>query len=220
MMNAPRIALIHALRLSIAPIEAAFARAWPEARVFNLLDDSLSIDRAAQSDLDAAMFARFDTLSRYAHRCGADAILFTCSAFAPCIDAMKSALPIPVLRPNEAMFEMAIASGGSVGLLSSFAPSIASMTPEFAAMAAASGKQITLTTHAVPQAMQALANGDGAGHDQLLAAEGPRFAHCDTVMLAQFSTARAREALASRYAGNVLTSPDAAVAKIRSLLTV
>ena len=39
-----RIALIHALEHSLAPIAASFARLWPEARLMNLLDDSLSAD--------------------------------------------------------------------------------------------------------------------------------------------------------------------------------
>ena len=39
-----RIALIHALRHSPPPVEAAFARLWPEASLMNLLDDSLSAD--------------------------------------------------------------------------------------------------------------------------------------------------------------------------------
>ena len=37
-----RITLIHALKHSIVPIEASFAKLWPEARLMNLLDDSLS----------------------------------------------------------------------------------------------------------------------------------------------------------------------------------
>ena len=46
-----RIALIHALRHSPPPIEAAFARAWPEAVLMNLLDDSLSADLARDGPL-------------------------------------------------------------------------------------------------------------------------------------------------------------------------
>ena len=42
-----RITLIHAMRASIPPIEAAFGRLWPEARLANLLDDSLAADLAA-----------------------------------------------------------------------------------------------------------------------------------------------------------------------------
>ena len=41
----PRVALIHALRHSIAPITAAFERDWPAAQRMNLLDDSLSARR-------------------------------------------------------------------------------------------------------------------------------------------------------------------------------
>ena len=44
MSDAPRIALIHALGHSIAPINAEFDRAWPRCVRMNLLDDSLSRD--------------------------------------------------------------------------------------------------------------------------------------------------------------------------------
>jgi hypothetical protein len=104
-----RIALIHALKHSITPIEAAFARLWPEVRLANLLDDSLSADLARAGALDDAMTARFLTLARYARGCGADGILFTCSAFGPSIEACAAELPIPVLKPNEAMIEEALA---------------------------------------------------------------------------------------------------------------
>ena len=41
-----RITLIHALKHSIVPIEASFARLWPDATLMNLVDDSLSADLA------------------------------------------------------------------------------------------------------------------------------------------------------------------------------
>ena len=86
-----RIALIHALKHSIAPIEAAFAKTWPEARLMNLLDDSLSADLARDGGLSDAMTERFLKLGRYAAGTGSDAILFTCSAFGPCIEAVARA---------------------------------------------------------------------------------------------------------------------------------
>jgi hypothetical protein len=54
-----RIALVHALKHSIVPIEAAFASHWPEARLMNLLDDSLSADVARDGGITAAMTERF-----------------------------------------------------------------------------------------------------------------------------------------------------------------
>src|ERR1700722_13013630 len=132
-----RIALIHALKHSIPAIEEAFGRLWPEARLANLLDDSLSADLARDGSLTPAMHQRFLMLARYAASTGADGILFTCSAFGPCIEACARELaPMPVLKPNEAMIEDAGALAGPtgrVGLLASFAPTPSSMPPAFPA---------------------------------------------------------------------------------------
>ena len=123
-----RIALVHALKHSIAPIEASFARLWPDARLMNLLDDSLSADLARDGRLTDAMTGRFLSLGRYAAGTCADAILFTCSAFGPCIEAVaREHAPMPVLKPNEAMIEQAAAQGRRIGLLATFAPTLASM---------------------------------------------------------------------------------------------
>ncbi|MGH6778609.1 MAG: aspartate/glutamate racemase family protein, partial [Bradyrhizobium sp.] len=114
-----RIALIHALKHSIVPIEASFAKYWPQARLMNLLDDSLSADLARDGKLTAIMTDRFRTLGRYVAATGCDAILFTCSAFGPCIEAVaREQAPMPVLKPNEAMIEQAVAKGRRIGLLS------------------------------------------------------------------------------------------------------
>ncbi|MCC2676723.1 MAG: Asp/Glu/Hydantoin racemase, partial [Ramlibacter sp.] len=47
----PRIALVHATPLAVEPIRSAFQRLWPQARLMNLLDDSLSADRAEAGEL-------------------------------------------------------------------------------------------------------------------------------------------------------------------------
>ena len=108
-----RIALIHALRHSPPPVEAAFARLWPDAELMNLLDDSLSADLAKDGRLTSSMTDRFLMLTRYAVSTGAEGILFTCSAFGPCIKTCAGAFPeIPVLKPNEAMIEEAARFGG------------------------------------------------------------------------------------------------------------
>ncbi len=212
-----RIALIHALKHSIAPIEAAFARLWPQATLANLLDDSLSADLARDGALTPAMTARFLTLARYAHGSGADGILFTCSAFGPCIEACAAALPIPVLKPNEAMIEEALAAGGPsarIGLMATFAPTLISMSPEFAAASPAS----VLVPCLAAEALAALDRGDGAGHDAAAAARAATLADCDVIALAQFSLARAADGVAAATGKPVFTTPDSAVRKLRRLL--
>ncbi|MEO7246587.1 MAG: arylsulfatase, partial [Rubrivivax sp.] len=161
-----RIALIHALADSVPPINTALARDWPDAQRMNLLDDSLSADLARTGALDDAMTQRFITLGDYAVAHGADALLFTCSAFGPCIAAVARRLaPRPVLRPNEAMVDAAVsaAAGGTIGLVASFAPTLQSMPAEFP-------REQALHAALADGALAALQAGDGAAHDRLAAA--------------------------------------------------
>jgi hypothetical protein len=212
-----RVVLIHALAESVVPAAAAFAREWPEARLANLLDDSLSADLARDGGLTPAMTERFLTLARYAAGTGADAILFTCSAFGPCIAACAAALaPLPVLRPNEAMIEETIAAAGPhgrIGLVASFAPTLQSMPSEFAAVGPA-----TLRIALATGALAALADGDCVAHDAAVVAAAVNLGDCDVIALAQFSLARAAPCVAAATGRRVVTTPDSAVRKLRRLL--
>lgn len=215
-----RIALIHAVRVAMQPVEDAFRRHWPDAERVNLLDDSLSVDRNRAGALTPQLSRRIGALAQYALEGGAAGILYTCSAFGEAIEevqrtALKLSPPIPVLKPNEAMFAEALARGRRLGLLATFPASIPSMEQELKAMA----PEATIRSFCVPNAMTALQAGDGAQHDALLAAVAPRLADCDALMLAQFSTARARDAVAAAVRCPVLTSPDSAVLAMRKRLT-
>ena len=130
----------------------------------------------------------------------------------------KRAVPIPVLKPNEAMFDDALSRGTRIGMLATFAPSVQSMEREFAMMAATRGIEATLRTVCVPHAMQALREGRGDEHDRLLAESAPTFADCDALLLAHFSTSRAFDAVSARIAIPVLTSPRSAVLALRAAL--
>lgn len=214
----PRIALIHATPVSMDPIHAAFASGWPDARTVNILDDSLADDRAETPELTDQMFERFAILSRYAFDAGADAILFTCSAFGPAIERAAQSLPIPVLKPNEAMFEAVMSCGERIGMLTTFAPSAAPLQVEFDEAATKRRPRPRLKTVVVEEAMQALRGGDVETHNRLLAEKVGELGPCDAVMLAQFSTSRAAKDVRKKVGVPVLTAPDAAVAKLRRLI--
>lgn len=215
-----RIALIHALAHSIAPVNDALARAWPEATRMNLLDDSLSADLAASATgLDDAMTRRFIALADYAVGTGARAILFTCSAFGPCIDAVKRRhAPIPVLKPNEAMVDeaaaLAAARGTRIGLVATFCPTLRSMPAEFPA-------HVEVRTALADGALAALDRGDADRHDALAAQAAKHLVEhegCGVIALAQFSLARARPRVEAACGVPVLTTVDSAVRALRARL--
>jgi len=209
-----RIALIHALQHSLQPIAASFAKLWPEAELMNLLDDSLSADLAREGSLTRGMTERFLKLGRYATGTGADAILFTCSAFGPCIEAVARAeRPIPVLKPNEAMIEHAAHKGRRIGLLSTFPPTLASMPREFP-------ESVEVVSKLADGALAALNRGDAAEHDRLIADAARSLRDCDVIALSQFSMAGAAPLVAQATGRPVLTTPDSAVRKLRETLSV
>jgi predicted kinase len=220
----PRVALIHATALAVEPIQAAFHRLWPQARRMNLLDDSLSVDHAgAGGTLTPAMHQRFVDLAGYAQRTGCAGILFTCSAFGPAIEAAGAATGLPTLKPNEAMFEQALALAAPgralrLGLVATFQASIPSMSDELQQLARRRGVAIELHTLFVPEAMDDLAQGRAGDHHRKIAEVASALSHCDAVMLAQFSMAAAAAVAQAQLPCPVLSSPDCAVLALKKTI--
>ncbi len=194
----------------------------------NLLDDSLSQDLALAGQLDDTMIARFHTLAEYAKRCGADAILFTCSAFGPTIESVKQTIGLPTLNPNEAMFDEALAlcratrsahgTAARMGLMTTFGPSAAPLVIELEAAACKLNMPLAIDNTCATGAMEALNAGDFDTHDRLIVDRAVSLEKCDVLMLGQFSMARAQGAVAAQLACPVLTSPQSAVQRLRTLL--
>lgn len=199
------------------PIGEAFRQLWPAARTTHLLEDSLSADLAAEGRLTERMLERFVALARYAQSSGADAVLFTCSAFGPAIEAAAAAVQIPVLKPNEAMLEEALALGNRIGLLATFEPSIPALKTELEQMARKNSIALEITARAVPAALTALHAGCAADHDRLIA-DAAQEIECDALILGQFSMATAANAIPVHPRRRVLTSPGSAVTRLKQLL--
>ncbi len=203
--------------VAIEPVAHVFHELWPQARISHLLDDSLPADLRAAGAITLAMVERFITLARYSESCGANAILFTCSAFGTAIEAAKRAVRVPVLKPNEAMLEEALAAGSELALLATFEPSIPSLKKEFEDLASRRGIRLKLKTRTVPAAIAALQQGRISEHDRLIAAAAVEIGPCDALVLGQFSMARAAAGIPAAPGRKVLTSPHSAVARLKQI---
>ena len=215
----PRIVLLHATTVAMSPVHQAFESAWPEAELVNLLDDGLTTERAARPELGEQLTQRFVALTRYAYGCGADAILVTCSAFGPAIDRAAAELPVPVVKPNEAMFRAALRHGPQIGMLATFAPSVPTMEAEFIAETQRMRPDAQMHTIVVPEAMDRLRGGDPQAHNRLLADRATDFADVDALVLAHFSTARAAADVRAAVEVPVFTAPDTAVDLVKQRLS-
>ena len=214
-----RITLIHAVQVAIPPVLEAFREGWPEAEVMNLLDDGLTVALKREGGLTVPIVQRIRDLATYAVRAGADGILFTCSAFTPAMDVARKDVTIPLLKPDEAMFAAAIEAGRRIGVVATFPGTIPVAEPQILAMAAARGVDVEIVSTVAPDAFEAMKAGDTATHDRLVVDAALELApRVDVICLAQFSMARARRAVEGQVSIPVLTSPAAAVQRLRALL--
>ena len=213
--NGPRIGLIHATRLAIDPAMAAFREHWPEARPVNLLDESLQID-AANRNYDGPSFSeRVVTLAKYQVATGAQALLFTCSAFSDAIKAAGRALDVPVLRPDEAAIERALELGKPVRVLCTFAPTFPVVKKLVAEFREDPGQPVAFEL--VEGALEAVRSGDIARHDALIAEAAARASE-PILVLGQYSMARAAALVEKKSGRPPITGPAHAVRMLRTLV--
>lgn len=217
--RSPKVFLIHAAAVSMPPINACFASRWPEARVANLLEDALYDDLKEAGGLTEAITDRVCRLGQYCESAGADAIMFTGSAFGPAIDQLRSLSSVPVLKPNEALYEALCAQLGRIALLSTVPVALSSMMSEIGELAKLRGRQPAITPIAIDEAFEALMSGDATTHDRLVTAaiQAQEKAH-DVVALGQFSMWTVGEHARRRGSKPLMTTPDTAVDHIRHLL--
>lgn len=214
-----RIVMIHATPLAVAPINDTFAKQWPEAEISNLLDDALSTDRAKVTEISPRLNQRIHSLVAYAVSIDAAAVLFTCSAFGSAIDDCAKQQTLPVLKPNEAMFEAALEHGEDIVMLATFAPAVAGMETEFRELASAKQSKAKITAVVVAGARDALNVGDVELHNKLIVEAALQHQQADAIVLAHFSMEVAFENVQAAVTCPVLSSPQAAVAKLKRLMS-
>ena len=212
-----RIFLVHPYFPTMGPIDAAFKAIWPQAQTVNLLDESLYADVPQDGTLAPGLYRRVDTLLRHCADSGADGMVFTGTTFGPAIDAARAHIKVPVLRAEEAMAEETVRRGGRILLACTAKRAMPIVRQSFEAAAARQGVTLKIEELWVAGAKDAITDGAIETHDRLIARAVETADH-DVIVLGQISMVPARTYLPEAVARRVLTSPDAAVARMRALV--
>ena len=210
------IGLIHALEESEEPIRESFQKIWPEAKLSEYSDFQLSVDRANGLD-EASIRSRIIDLGQQAVNDQVDAILYTCSAFGEAIEAAKSQFSLPILKPNESAFKKAIRAASDVNILVTFEPSLNLLTNEFEIMS--KGLDIKIKGHLINDALKLLKQEEAQAHNEKIIDAVKEIPAEETVILGQFSMARAADEIEINMPDRLLVNtPDAAVIELKELL--
>ena len=215
-----KIYLVHAGHVSMPAAHASFAALWPEAPILDLMEGSLAHDVGQDGGLTPAMFRRFELLGDYCVAAGATAILFTCSAFGEAIERVKRQHAIPVLTPNEALFDEILLRRDRVALLSTFEPTVTALRQELGQMELAAGERADIDYFVIPRALDVLFAGDKVTHDRLVLEKVDEVAGLGYAAIAfgQFTLSMVAPAARERTTLPILTTPDCAVRKLRNIL--
>lgn len=206
----PLVALIHATPLGIAPTRAAFADAFPEAVLWNLLDDRLMVEADAAGGLTEPLRRRMATLVGHAVAGGAGGVLLTCSMYGPVLATEAERHGVPMLGSDEAMYREAVERApGRVAVLGTTTATAADSARRLREALGDTGRAADVVPFVVRGGLAAATRGDTAAlRDALRNAAAEAAAGADLILVAQYSLTPGYDAAWAAELGTPVLSPS------------
>ena len=218
--TAPLVAMIHAVPTAGRIAQTAFAQEFPQARVWNILDDRLLDDARTAGGLTDTLSRRMLRLIAHVMDGGAQGLLLTCSSYGEVVDTARRLWDVPVLKSDESLFKAAlVGTHQRIAVVASAPPAVPAAVAQLEALVPTvrPDRPVDVVTALSEEAAGAEPEA-AARHlaDALRTAGG---ADADAVLLAQYSLTPARDALAALLNVPVLDGAGAAARELRGLLT-
>ncbi|MCB1022007.1 MAG: Asp/Glu/hydantoin racemase [Acidobacteria bacterium] len=214
------LALLHTSPVIVPPLAKLAAEILPEVNVVNLVDETLLKNTIAAGRLEKSTIRRLTSMAQGAAEAGADVVLVTCSSVGRAAELAAELVDKPVLRIDEAMADEAVALGERIGVVATLPTTLEPTVALIRGRAAKMGLERTIVEKLCVGAFEAVACGNGAEHDRLVA-EGLRdlAQQVDVIVLAQASMARVVDALPEEDRTKpILSSPALGLRRARKAL--
>lgn len=212
------IVVVHTGPVTVQPIKEQFNELMSEARVINIVDDSLLNDVRSAGHLTPEVTSRIYSYMSNAQAMGADIILNACSSVGEATDLLRDMIRTPIVKVDESMAAQASSIGSRIGVVATVSTTLEPTVRLIRKKAAQHGRTIEVTERIAEGAFEALLKGDGARHDEILKRSIVELANeVDVVVLAQVSMARLVPALGTLRVP-VLSSPRSGVEAVKRAL--
>lgn len=215
-----KLALVHTVPPLLPVFDKLAAELLPGVQPLHVLDGLLLERIRLRGRLAPEDSARLSGHVSLAREVGAQAVLVTCSTISPCVDSVRSAAGIPVVRIDEAMIERAVDAGARIGVIATNRTTLEPTRRLLQARAGACGKKVEIELVLVEAALPALLRGEGAVHDELVKEATLELAQrTDVIVLAQASIARVLDVIpAAVCAAPIFSGPHLALEQVKRLL--
>jgi aspartate/glutamate racemase len=162
------IAVVHTGLVTVQPIKEQISEQIPEARVINIVDDSLLADVRAAGHLTPDVASRIHSYMANAQAMHVDIILNACSSVGEAVDSVRHFVTTPIVKIDEAMAEEASSVGHRIGVIATVSTTLEPTVRLVKKKADELGRTVEVTERIAEGAFEALVSGDGARHDDIL----------------------------------------------------
>lgn len=211
---------LHTVRPLLSLFDRLAAEILPGIKIIYILDEPLLLRVRQRGQLYVDDAQRVQEHRMLAEQTGASAMLVTCSSVSPCVEDVRKYPGIPIYKIDEAMIHQAVTIGRRIGVVATPETTLEPTLLLLVTEADRQNKQIQTELVLVPDASQALLNGDGEEHDRLVRQSVLDISErSNVIVLAQASMARVLNAIPeSERKVPVLSSPHLALEVIRRQL--
>lgn len=216
-----KVAIIHTSLVSVNDLKVLFGKIIPEAKVYNIVDDSLLQEVMENGGINSGIIKRMTNYFQMAESLGVNAIFSQCSSVGEAADIAGLTIQIPVLKIDQAMADKAVSIGRKIALVATVASTINPSRNLIEASANNMAKNVEITEVLVDGALSVLINeGNRQKHNKMVLEKIQEIdGHCDVIVLAQGSMASLLPEL-KHIKTPILTSPESGVRKMRQMLNL
>ncbi|GAB7523766.1 aspartate/glutamate racemase family protein [Paraburkholderia sp. 2C] len=205
------IVVVHTGPVTVQPLKDQFKDQLPDARVINIVDDSLLNDVRAAGHLTPEVTQRMYSYMSNAQAMDADYILNACSSVGEAVDLLRGMIRTPIVKVDEAMALEASRIGARIGVVATVKTTLEPTVRLIRKKAAEQKREVTVVERVAEEAFEALLAGNNERHDEILKRTIVGLAEeVDVVVLAQVSMARLVPSLGETRVP-VLSSPKSGV---------
>ena len=213
-----KITIVHTSLVSHAHLNQLFKEIIPEAKIQNIVDDSLLAEVSDVGHVTPGIVNRMCKYFQSAELIGSDLIFNQCSSVGEAAAAAAKTVSVPVLRVDEAMAEKAVELGSKIAVVATVASTVEPSCNLVKQKAEAAQKAVEVVPYLVDGAMWALIHEGQEKHNRLVKDTVIKAAEeCDVVVLSQGSMVVLLPELTD-IKKPVLSSPELGVRKARKLL--
>ena len=214
-----KVYIIQTSLVSQVELNALFAELVPDAKVHNLVDDSLLYDVMQNGGITPKVIARMCAYVQAAADNGADLIFNQCSSVGEAADIAAQLVAVPVLKVDSPMAERAVELGARIGVVATGQSTMKPSCNLIRAKAAEAGKSVEIVEYLVDGALTVLLKENNrAKHNAMVLDSVKRAeAECDVIVLAQGCKTVLLPELTD-IKKPVLTSPRLGVERARKML--